>query len=76
MGGIFLEEEDEQTKAENDAKRKEFEQEKIDLAKEAEKQKSEDLWAGKSIFYLKFFQFFKRLVAELLCNFTKFLLNQ
>ena len=45
MGGIFLEEEDEQTKAENDAKRKEFEQEKIDLAKEAEKQKSEDLWA-------------------------------
>ena len=51
MGGIFLEEEDEQTKAENDAKRKEFEQEKIDLAKEAEKQKSEDLWAGKSIFF-------------------------
>merc|ERR1712080_383008 len=44
IGGIFLEE-DEQTKAENDAKRKEFEQEKIDLAKEAEKQKSEDLWA-------------------------------
>ena len=56
VGGIFLEE-DEQTKAENDAKRKEFEQEKIDLAKEAEKQKSEDLWAGKSIFYLKIFQF-------------------
>merc|ERR1711981_621309 len=44
IGGIFLEE-DEQVKVENDAKRKEFEQEKIDLAKEAEKQKSEDLWA-------------------------------
>ena len=44
IGGIFLEE-DEQTKAENEAKRKEFEQEKIELAQEAEKQKSEDLWA-------------------------------
>ena len=44
IGGIFLEE-DEQTKAENETKRKEFEQEKIELAQEAEKQKSEDLWA-------------------------------
>ena len=51
IGGIFLEE-DEQTKAENEAKRKEFEQEKIELAQEAEKQKSEDLWAGKSIFLI------------------------
>ena len=40
IGGIFLEE-DEQTKAENEAKRKEFEQEKIELAQEAEKQNSE-----------------------------------
>ena len=45
IGGIFLEE-DEQTKAENEAKRKEFEQEKIELAQEAEKQKSDEIWAN------------------------------
>ena len=49
--GIFLEE-DEQTKFENEAKRKEFEQEKTDLAKELEKQKSDDIWAGKIISFL------------------------
>ena len=46
-GGIFLEVEDDGTKAENESRRKEFEQEKEDIAKEVQKQKTDDLWAGK-----------------------------
>ena len=46
-GGIFLEDEDDGIKAENESRRKEFEQEKEDIAKEVQKQKTDDLWAGK-----------------------------
>ena len=47
-GGIFLEDDNDAAKAENESRRKEFEQEKEDIAKEVQKQKTDDLWAGKN----------------------------